>query len=127
MDAVLNAVIDLVETNLTLYSHITIGALPPNGGIAMFVGAGSPQNTFMDKDTHNVIYATLNGKHAKQKTVIEALESIHRYLTKLKGYPTGSDWQITDIATDAFPNLIGQESGEQWLYGSILKITFYRR
>jgi hypothetical protein len=125
MDKILNAVIDMAENSLSLYSKITIGAMPPNGGLSMFVGASSPQNTFLNKGTHNTIYATLNGKHKKQQKVIEALESIHAFLSKRKSYPSGDDWQITDIATEAFPAYIGQESGEQWLYGSILKITFY--
>lgn len=125
MDAVLNAVIDLAENNLTLYSRIIIGAMPPNGGLSMYVGSGRPQNTFWNKGTHNIMFVTLNGKHIQQQKVIQELEKIHRYVTRLKKYPCGDEWQITDISTESFPGLIGQQADEQYLYGSSLKITFY--
>ncbi len=129
MDWILDAIIDEIEKNLKLYSCVKVGSLPQRGGIAMYIGAGSPQTKFMNKATLNTIYATANAKHKDQRQVAAALEKIHSHLNGLGVYPSGEHdgkyWQITDISTSSAPNLIGQESDGQYLYGSILQIKFY--
>ena len=129
MDFIINAIINRLEKDLQLYSRITVGAMPANGSIAMYVGSGAPQSLFKNKATHETIYATVNAKHKEQQKAQQALEDIHVHLTRLKDYPSGTErhgigWQITSIATSSAPSFIGQD-GAQYLYGSIIKINFY--
>jgi hypothetical protein len=35
-------------------------------------------------------------------------------------YPTGDNWQITDIATMTEPQIIGRENGNAWVMASAL-------
>ena len=51
MDWILDAIIDEIEKNLKLYSSVKVGSLPQRSGIAMYIGAGSPQSKYMDKAT----------------------------------------------------------------------------
>lgn len=129
MDWVLDTIINEIDAHLKLYSRVRVGSLPPRGGIAMFIGSGSPQSKYMDKATLNTIYATANAKHREQRKAATALEQIHDYLTRLSEYPSGEhngiSWQITDISTSSAPSFIGQECDGQYLYGSILQIKFY--
>lgn len=125
LDFILDAIIEELEKHLALYSRIKVGSLPQRGGIAMYVGSGAPQSVFMDKGTLNTIYATANAKSKGQKQATAALEQIHSYLTRIKEYPSGEDWQIIDVSTSSAPSLIGQECDGDYLYGSILQIKFY--
>lgn len=129
MDWILDAIIDEIEKNLELYSSVKVGSLPQRSGIAMYIGAGSPQSKYMDKATLNTLYATVNAKHKDQRQAAAVLEKIHSHLNGLSVYPSGEHdgkgWQITDISTSSVPNFIGQESDGQHLYGSILQIKFY--
>ena len=129
MDWILDAIIDEIEKNLKLYSSVKVGSLPQRSGIAMYIGAGSPQSKYMDTATLNTLYATVNAKHKDQRQAAAALEKIHSHLNRLSVYPSGvhdgKSWQITDISTSSAPNFIGQEGDGQHLYGSILQIKFY--
>jgi hypothetical protein len=122
---IINAVIDLCESNVDLYSSISVGALPPANGISLQVGAGNPEHTFFNKGTANSISVVVNSKHNSQNTACGVLDAIHLYLTRLKSYPSGKGWQITNIETVTSPNYIGQDGNQQYLYGSIIKIKFY--
>ena len=89
MDWILDAIIDEIEKNLKLYSSVKVGSLPQRSGIAMYIGAGSPQSKYMDKATLNALYATVNAKHKDQRQAAAALEKIHSHLNRLSVYPTG--------------------------------------
>jgi len=122
----LDSVITLIDTNLSLYALVTIGSLPVINGIAAYIGAGAPTESHLDRGSINEIYVTVNAKHAAQDTALDALSDIQLYLTRLKAYPAGTDWQMLNIETGTVPNYIGTEdNGSQYLYGSILRIKFY--
>lgn len=129
MDWILDAIIDEIDAHLKLYSRVRVGSLPQRGGIAMYIGSGSPQSKYMDRATLNTIYATANAKNREQRKAAAALEQMHDYLNCLKIYPSGErngvGWQITDISTSSAPSYIGQECDGQYLYGSVLQIKFY--
>lgn len=102
---------------------INIGSLPPDNGLAMYIGAGSPDTTYMDKGTKNEVSLTINAKNKSQVTCMKDLSDIHKILTNKKIY-TGD---ILNIATSTAPNFIGQEDNGQYLYGSILRVDFYKK
>ena len=76
MDWILDAIIDEIEKNLKLYSSVKVGSLPQRSGIAMYIGAGSPQSKYMDKATLNTLYATVNAKHKDQRQAAKDQGSI---------------------------------------------------
>lgn len=107
---------------LSLYSTITVGSLPPDNGISMYLGPGAEEETFMDKGAIYGISVVINAKHQAQVDCISALSSIHDTLTKRKEYPDKATYQIIDIRTSSTPNYIGQEANGQYLYGSIIEV-----
>lgn len=122
----LDSVISLIDTNLSLYATVTVGSLPVSNGISAYLGPGAPTESHLDRGSINEIYVVVNAKHADQNTALDALSDIHTYLTRLKTYPGGTNWQMLNIETGTAPNYIGTEdNGSQYLYGSILKVKIY--
>lgn len=119
--AILEEIVTLCA-GLNLYSTITIGSLPPDMGISLFLGPGAEETTFLDKGAIYDVSVVINAKHPEQTKCLEALSLIHRALTKRKDYPDKTTYQIIDIRTSSTPNFIGQEANGQYLYGSIVEV-----
>lgn len=107
------------------YSPVTIGAMPADNGIACAIANGAPEGTFMTKGMAYQFNLVLNGKHASQQTVSDALNDIHQALTQTKEYPYTDTYQITDIDTISSPSYLGREENKQYLYGSSLRVRFF--
>lgn len=123
MTGILDAVTALVPDYNIIY-----GTNPPSNGYCMIPAGGYLPEAHLDKGQVVRIDCALNGKNADQQAVNDGLWSIHRILTKKPAlqYPQSDDWQIMDIATTAYPSLIGQEEGTmQWIYGSSIEIKAY--
>ena len=113
--------------SLGLYASATINTMPAANGISLYCGAGAPTDEFFDRGKEHELYVTVNAKNAAWSDALNALDAIHRHLTRLKSYPSGADYKILNISTGTAPNYIGPDSsGKQELYGSILKIKFYQ-
>ena len=124
-DSVLAAVIALAEAQ-DVYADILIGALPADNGISVCVAAGTP-TYYHDKGVDYEMTLALNGKHSSQQSVSGALGRIHHALGTMKSYPTTDDGcQITSIETVSLPAYLDRESNRQWLYGSSLRVRFYK-
>lgn len=109
------------------YATITVGALPADNGICMTYATGSPSSTFLDKGMAYQKTLVCNAKNTSQQEAQEALDAIHVSLTQTKTYPSGEDWQITDIETVSAPSYLSREQNSQWLYGSSLRVKFFLR
>jgi len=104
-----------------------IGAMPEANGIALYCGAGGVNDEYFDRGKEHEIYVTVNAKNVDQSAALSTLETVHKQFTQLKAYPPGSDYSISNIATGTEPNYIGKDANnQQYLYGSVLKITFYQ-
>lgn len=126
-DEILQSVIALAQTP-SLYASIVIGSLPAENGLCAYIGSGSPDEVHLDRGSLNTLYIVVNGKNADQQLVVQALSDIHKRLTRSVEYPSGTDWSVTNIQTSAAPNRIGEEdSGRQYLWGSILQVDFYSK
>jgi len=115
----LNAINNLLEI------PISIGSLPINNGMAMYIGSGAVDEIYLDKGSLNQLSLVVNAKNTNQLTCLNNLASIHKRLTLKKIYFSNDEFEITDISTSTVPNLIGTETSGQYLYGSILKVSFY--
>lgn len=123
---VLIAVINMAQAT-NPYAQITVGALPADNSICCAISSGYPEATFNDKGFSYDLSLVLNGKHANQQIVSDALNNIHRALTQTKTYPQTATYQINNIETTASPSYIGREENKQHLYGSSLQVRFYYR
>lgn len=110
---------------LSLFAASTIGDLPETNGISIQLGAGSPVELFQDKGNITDCFVIINAKHIAQGTVLSALSDIHLLLTRLKDYPSSTDYEILNIETSTIPNYIGKADTGQWVYGSIVKVQIY--
>ncbi len=127
-DEILLAVKALALANASPFTMIAHGSIPTADSLAMYAGPGSPDEEYMDRGSLNSFNAVLNGKHSNRQTVATALSNIHTALTRRKEYPTGADWEITNIRTTTTPNYIEQETSTgQWIYGSVLEVQFYMK
>lgn len=123
---ILAAVIAMAQAT-NPYATITAGALPADNGICMAYSTGAPASTFLDKGMEYQKALVCNAKNTSQEAAQEALDAIHVALTQTKTYPSGEDWQITDIETVASPSYLSREQNSQWLYGSSLRVKFFLR
>lgn len=122
---VLKAVIDLTA-GMGLYAPVLIGSMPLENGLSIAIAAGAPEYD-MDRGERHELSLVLNGKHENQHTVLDALGEAHRLLTMRTDFPvTPGGCQITGIETISAPSYIGREDNKQWLYGSSLRVRFYK-
>lgn len=126
-DDILSSVKTLASAYIAPFTSIGFGSIPTENGLAMYIGPGAPIESYLDRGSMNELSIVLNGKHSNQQSVLTALSNVHKGLTRLLSYPRTDDWQILNIETGSAPNYIDQESSGQWVYGSILKITFYAK
>lgn len=110
---------------LNLYAGVKNGPLPPDNGLSLTVSGGGPASTFLTKGMAYELDLVLNGKHADQMTVFDALNNIHQALTQTKTYPVTNEFQITNIETTTSPSYLGQEENKQYIYGSSLRVRFF--
>lgn len=125
---VIDLIADLAETTEP-YADIVYGSDPPLNGICMIQNGGYAQETYLDKGMLYSVPVLINGKHANQQTVLDALTAIHEALTKKTNYNDVSTdaVQVVDIATTAAPSVIGREQNNQWIVGSSIGVYFYWR
>ena len=117
----IEAVMDLIDA-LSLFSPITRGALSAGNSLSCEIGPTSPETVWFDKNQYIPIDLTINGKHENLQTLSDSMNLIHEYLTMMRSYPTGSKWQITDIATLTEPQVIGREQDNKWMMASALSV-----
>lgn len=124
-----NDILDYLIDILTplSYAQIIVGALPPDNGISLQVGAGGAETTFLDKSTEHTLNIVLNGKHTNQLTVSDTLNDMHELLIQKKEYQNTEKYQITNITQDYPPEYIGREQNSQYLYGSAVRVHFFYR
>ncbi|MEN6634543.1 MAG: hypothetical protein ABFC56_01695, partial [Clostridiaceae bacterium] len=68
-----------------------------------------------------------NAKHLNRETAYDTLARIHEMLTKLKVFTAGSNYEIIGIDTIASPQYLSEGDNGQYLFGSSLRINYYRR
>ena len=113
------SVMDLIDA-LGLYATISRGALGTNEGLCCEIGPTSPETVWLDKNQYIPVDLTINGKYENMETLSDAMNRIHESLTMMTDYPSGDNWQITDIATMSEPQIIGRENGNAWIMASAL-------
>jgi hypothetical protein len=118
-----------VADGLDLYADIVYGSDPPENGICMIQAAGAPTEEHLNTGMLYRLPVLLNGKHANQQTVLDALTAIHKALTKTHSYDNlGTDEvQVLSIVTTSSPQIIGREQNNQWICGSSFEVSFYWR
>jgi len=126
INEVLEAVIGLMAAE-NPFAAVARGALPTGAGLVCEIGPTSPQAMHMNKNTVIPLDVTLNGKHHNLQTLSDTMNSIHSALTRLQVYPASDSWQIIDISTMTFPQVIGRENNNDWLMASALSVKFYWR
>ena len=121
LNQAVESVMDLINA-LSLFAKITRGALGTGDSLTCEIGPTSPETVWLDKNQYIPIDLTINGKHSNLQTLSDAMNLIHENLTMMFSYPSGSKWQITDIATLTEPQVIGREQDNRWMMASALLI-----
>ena len=122
---VVEAVRAKAQTAVT--KQIVFGALPPDDGISVMLENGASESTFLDKGQRYHISVSVNAKSTDQLTALDWLGKIHETLTLTKDYPSGTNWQISNIETTGLPMFLDREQNSQYLYGSSVRIDFYMK
>lgn len=126
LNDILLSVIALAQQE-SLYAPITVGALPADNGLCMAIGSGTDGEIYRNASTYSTLTIVFNGKHTNQSVLLDALDRVHRRLTANWNYPPADGYQITAIETEAAPSYLDREDNGAWLYGSSLRINYYRR
>lgn len=121
LNQAIEAVMDLIDA-LSLFAPITRGALGTGDSLSCEIGPTSPETVWLDKNKYIPVDLTINGKHGNLQTLSDSMNLIHENLTMMREYPTGSEWQIVDIATLTEPQVIGREQDNKWMMASALTV-----
>lgn len=127
INSVLEAVIGLMNAQDGLFATVTRGALPTGAGLVCEIGPSSPSSMHMNKNTVVPLDVTLNGKNHNLQVLSDTMNFLHGVLTRAKVYPASDSWQIVDISTVTFPQVIGRENNNDWLMASSLSVKFFWR
>lgn len=121
-EQVLTALCDEVD-KLGLYASIVNGPLPAGNSLSCLpAGGGVVEFTHAHGGTYSANFA-VNGQHAEQAKVRDALYTIHEHLNKLQTYPTGTGWAVCGIRTINAPEYLDRDEG-RWLYGSSIAVDY---
>ena len=126
LNQAIESVMDLID-GLGLFATITRGALGTGECLSCEIGPTSADTVFLDKNKYIPVDLTINGKHGNLQTLSDAMNKIHEELTMLFSYPTGDEWEITDITTMTEPQIIGRESSNAWVMASALLVKVATR
>lgn len=121
LNQTIEAVMNLIDA-LSLFAEITRGALGTGNSLTCEIGPTSPETVWLDKNQYIPIDLTINGKHSNLQTLSDSMNLIHESLTMMRSYPSGSKWQIVDIATLTEPQVIGREQDNSWMMASALLV-----
>jgi hypothetical protein len=124
-ESIINQAIESVVgiiNGMNLFATITRGALGTGNSLTCEIGPTSPETVWLDKNQYIPIDLTINGKHSNLQTLSDSMNLIHEHLTMMRDYPSGSRWQITDIATMTAPQVIGREQDNRWMMASALTV-----
>lgn len=125
MNDVLEAVLHLIN-GLALFKQAILGPLTPEPGIAVMQGPSTPETVYMSKDAYLYLDITLNGRHSNLWLLTGEMNRIHSSLTRMKQYVYGQGWEIVDITTQTFPQVIDREPNNDWLMASSLIVKVYQ-
>ena len=120
----LEAVIGLMNGTQP-FATVTRGALPTGPGIVAEIGPSFPSERFMTKNTVIPLDVTINAKNHDLQALGDALNKIHSALTGMLIYPEEPHWQIADIRTSSFPQIIGREDNNDWIMASALTVEVF--
>ena len=121
LNQAIESVMDMIDA-LSLFAPITRGALSAGNSLSCEIGPTSPETVWLDKNKYIPVDLTINGKHGNLQTLSDSMNLIHENLTMMREYPTGSEWQIVDIATLTEPQVIGREQDNKWMMASALTV-----
>lgn len=109
------------------YATLTLNPLPISNGISFAPAGGATETTFATRDAVCYSDVVLNAKHSNRQTAFDTLSRIHEMLTKLKVFTAGSNYEIIGIGTISSPQYLSEGDNGQYLFGSSLRINYYRR
>ena len=116
-----------IKAQTAVTKSIVFGALPPDEGISVMLENGASDETFLSKGQRYHISVSINSKSTDQMNALDWLGKIHETLTLTKDYPSGTNWQISNIETTGLPMFLDREQNSQYLYGSSVRIDFYMK
>ena len=109
------------------YAALVLNPMPAVNGISYAPAGGATQTMFATRDAVCYIDVVLNAKHSDRQLAYDTLARIHEMLTKLKVFTAGSNYEIIGIDTIASPQYLSEGDNGQYLFGSSLRINYYRR
>ena len=124
INAAVEAVMDMID-GLNLYDTITRGALGTGNDLTCEVAPSSPAEVYLDKGQYITIDLTINGKHDNLEKLSEDMNLIHEVIPFSTQYTGGTGWQVVDITTYTFPQIIGREADNRWIMASSLSVKVY--
>ena len=117
-------VVSMAQTAFTS-PVIVVGSLPPLDGVSMAISMGMTESTYLNKGFSQTLSIVINAKSSNQQNALEWLALIHEALTMTESYPSGTNWQITNIESSELPCYIDREQNNQYLYGSAVRVYYY--
>ena len=124
---VFSQVAGIIAASGIAYASLVLNPLPADNGISFAPAGGATETMFATRDAVCYSDVVLNAKHLNRETAYDTLARIHEMLTKLKVFTAGSNYEIIGIDTIASPQYLSEGDNGQYLFGSSLRINYYRR
>lgn len=126
MDKIIDAVRSEINTALGL--TVTVGSLPPTGGVSVEPQGGFAPECTNDREQIHELTLLFLAKNQSQKTACDNLWSICNRLTAKTTYPVAVDtdcaWVLSKTATP--PQYIGREDNRQHIYSCVVTIKIHQ-
>ena len=121
-DEVTEAVRERLETALGV--PVFVGALPPNGGMALTVNSGTVQRD-MAGNAFCRLRIGVNAKAAGQPDVVQAMGEAHAALIDMTAET--KDWQLTGISVTSAPAVATLDAAGNYITMSQteVRVTFW--
>lgn len=124
---VFSQVAGIIAASGIAYASLVLNPLPADNGISFAPTGGVDETIFATLDAVCYSDVVLNAKHLNRETAYDTLARIHEMLTKLKVFTAGTNYEIIGIKTISKPQYLSECDNGQYLFGSSLRINYYRR
>lgn len=122
----LSTIVDLLRVKAKEISgqKVFVGFPSPGEGISFNLISGSVGDTFLSRNEHRNIGFTFYVKSKSQQRAMDLAQEIGDGLTRWN-YPSGLDWQITNISHGGAFYITQEESTKLWIYGVSVDLKLY--
>lgn len=120
MEEFITLIKDTIKNNVTLTNGLIIGKIGTGESNSMQIAPSNTETTFLNKSIIYKLDLLFLSKSKDQKTCINELDAIGKYLRRLKKYPGTDNICWSNAIQTSGPRYVDQEDGGYWIYSMVI-------